>query len=244
MPLDGSDVSIQVMRVHVWLVVSLVLAHHPGIAAAEGREPESVPEVDATTGTSTIITQQKRERLIATDVVTARVYSTGGISGDALRVAFDVARAAFAAAAVEINWKICGLADCNTPPLPKEILIRFMQSRGRHIDTRCLGEALIDKQKGMGVLATVYVDRVRHLARNLEIDHSILLGRTMAHEIGHLLLATSTHGTSGLMREVWSREELLGDQADHWVLQPFEVAAIRKRLAPSRAGEQHAVAVF
>ena len=132
------------MRVHVWLFVCVVLSQLPSIAAAEGREPESVPEVDATTGTSTIITQQKRERLIATDVVTARVYSTGDISGDALRVALDVARAAFAAAAVEINWKICGLADCNTPPLPKEILIRFMQSRGRHIDTRCLGEALID----------------------------------------------------------------------------------------------------
>jgi hypothetical protein len=83
------------------------------------------------------------------------------------------------------------------------------------------------------------VDRVLNLARNLEIDHPLLLGRTIAHEIGHLLLATSTHGGSGLMREVWSREELLAGRADHWTLQPFDAAAIRKRLAQSRSSEQH-----
>ena len=232
------------MRVRVWLLVCVVLLQHPSIAAAEGREPESVPGVDTVPGHSTIVTQQKRERLTATDVVTARVYRTGDISGDALRVALDVAQSLFVAASVEIHWKICGPPDCNTPPAPKEIVIRFMQSRGRHVDTRCLGEALIDKQKEIGVLATVYVDRVLGLARNLQIDHSILLGRTIAHEIGHLLLATSTHGVTGLMREVWSREELLGDQADHWALQPVEIAAIRKRLAPSHEGEQHIVATF
>ena len=227
------------MRVHVWLaVVSLVLAQHPGIAAAEGREPDPVPEVESIPRNPTIVPPAKREPLNAPHIVTARVYSTSEVGADALRVALDVAQSAFVPASVEINWKICRPGECNTPPSQGELLIRFMQSRGRHVDIRCLGEALIDKQKGIGVLATVYVDRVLHLARNLELDQSILLGRTIAHEIGHLLLGTSTHGELGLMREVWSREELIGDQADHWILQPFENAALRKRISVSRQGEQ------
>ena len=95
---------------------------------------------------------------------------------------------------------------------------------GASRDTRCLGDALIDAQKGTGVLATVYIDRVLDLARHLDINHPTLLGRTIAHEIGHLLLATNTHSTSGLMRELWSPEELLASRADDWVLRPFEVS--------------------
>jgi hypothetical protein len=163
--------------------------------------------------------------------VTARVYVSPDLPGEALRAALDVARSAFAAASVDITWKVCGPSECNTPPSPTELLVRFVDSHGRSLDTRCLGEALIDMQKRTGVMATVFLDRVLHLARTLEIDHRILLGRTIAHEIGHLLLATSAHGESGLMRELWSREELIGGRPDDWVLHAFEAAVIRQRLA-------------
>jgi hypothetical protein len=89
---------------------------------------------------------------------------------------------------------------------------------------------VIDAKNGIGVLATVYVDRVLNLVRRLDIDQRTLLGRTIAHEIGHLLLATNRHSTSGLMRELWSPEELLASRADDWALRPFEAAAIRQRL--------------
>ena len=227
------------MRFHAWLVVVwIALSHHPSVVSAEGAPPETVPDIAATNGHS-IVPQIQRDRLVTREVVTARVYRSPDLDGDALRAALEVAQTVFVAASVEIIWKICGPAECNTPPLPAEILVRFLHSQGRHLDTRCLGEALIDMQKRTGVMATVYIDRVLHLARDLEIEQRILLGRTIAHEIGHLLLATSTHGASGLMREVWSREELLAGRADHWILQPFEAAAIRKRLALSRSSEQH-----
>ncbi len=103
---------------------------------------------------------------------------------------------------------------------------------GRHGDHR-LGDALIDPQKRTGVLATVYVNRTMRLARDLEIDHYKLLGRAVAHEIGHLLLATNAHAASGLMREIWSRDELLRTRRDDWVLHPFDAAAILRRLASS-----------
>jgi hypothetical protein len=164
------------------------------------------------------------------------VYTSPDISAGALRAALGTAEAAFLPASVAITWKICRPSECNTAPSPTELIVRFLHSRGRRLDTGCLGEALIDVQKQAGVLATVYVDRVFDLARGLDIDDHILLGRTIAHEIGHLLLATNTHSVSGLMREMWTREELLGGRAHDWALQPFEAALIRQRLASTREG--------
>ena len=76
---------------------------------------------------------------------------------------------------------------------------RARADRRRHADPRSHAD---------GVLATVFVDRTRGLAGDLRIDHDALLGRTIAHELGHLLLATTAHAKVGLMREAWSREEL------------------------------------
>ena len=84
-------------------------------------------------------------------------------------------------------------------------------------DPRVLGHALIDSRTRTGVLATVFIDRTRRVAGDLGLDHRVLLGRAIAHELGHLLLATPTHGSAGLMREVWSRDELLGTHRDDWI---------------------------
>jgi hypothetical protein len=238
---DRSDASILAMRITRWLIVVLVVvfSRHLSVVAADGpvdgAPPDTGPAADAVHSRPPIGTDTLRGQRTASEVVIARVYHSSEVTSDALRAALDVAEAAFAEAAVGIIWKICGLGECNTAPAPTELIVRLLHSRGRRLGTGCLGEALIDTQRRIGVLATVYVDRVLHLARTLDIDRQILLGRTIAHEIGHLLLATNTHAVSGLMREFWSREELLGRRADDWALQPFEVALIRQRLALTRA---------
>jgi hypothetical protein len=93
-----------------------------------------------------------------------------------------------------------------------------------------LGQALIDSRTRTGVLATVFIDRTRRLAGALGIDYRVLLGRAIAHELAHLMLGTSTHG-SGLMREIWLHDELLGTRGTDWVLDPGDAAVIRDRLA-------------
>ena len=166
------------------------------------------------------------------------MYRSPEVTGDVLEAALKVAEATFAAASVNVVWKVCGPSECNIPPAATERLVRLVRApQGASLDARCLGDALIDARKGIGVLATVYIDRVVDLARHLDINHATLLGRTIAHEIGHLLLATNTHSTSGLMRELWSPEELLTSKADDWALRPLEAAAIRKRLSTSRSDD-------
>ena len=223
------------MRVNVWLVAVFVslIAHHLIAVPAAGGPLETVP-VTTSIHEDAVVLDPPTPQLPRP--VNVRVYKSPEVTSDVLRAALNVAETTFAAASVAVVWKVCGPGECQTPPSAAERLVRLVRSpKGASHDTRCLGDALIDAQKGTGVLATVYVDRVLDLVRRLDIDHPTLLGRTIAHEIGHLLLATNSHGTSGLMRELWSSEELLASHANDWALRPGEVAAIRQRLTVSRA---------
>ena len=88
-------------------------------------------------------------------------------------------------------------------------MVRLVRSPkdGRPED-ESLGTALVDPATGTGVLATVYVDRVERLARGSNGDLGTLLGRAMAHEIGHLLMGRAAHAVRGLMRPRWTRAEV------------------------------------
>lgn len=216
------------MRVRLWLVVVFLVSRHVGIAVAGDEPRDLMPGSEAATGDPAVVdTPLTLDRAKAR--VTVRVYSSTKIAADAQRAALDVAQATFAAASVQILWKMCTKVACDTPLSATELVVRMVQlpegSGDRH-----LGDALIDPQKRTGVLATVYVNRTLQLARELEIDHHQLLGRAVAHEIGHLLLATNTHAASGLMREIWSRDELLQTRREDWVLHPLDAVAILRRL--------------
>jgi hypothetical protein len=211
-----------------------ILSRQLGADAAEGAP------IAATAVSEDIHRRQKpdtlRSSLAAQEHVTVRVYDAVNLAADGLRAALDVAQVTFHAASVDVVWTNCGPGQCDTPPSPAELILRFVRSpEGARRESHCLGDALIDAQKGAGVLATVYVDRIRQLSSQLHIDDRTLLGRTIAHEIGHLLLATNTHGPSGLMREMWSPKELRRARPDDWTLHSAEVTAIHERLALSRS---------
>lgn len=220
------------MRANVWLVVLFAGVFAPNvITLAEGGPFETAPVTPSMHEDAVVLDPPTPQLPRPAGAVNVRVYKSPEISSEVLNVALQVAEATFAAAAVNVVWKVCGPSECQTPPTPAERLVRLVRSpKGANHDSRCLGDALIDAQKGTGVLATVYVDRVLDLVHRLGIDHPTLLGRTIAHEIGHLLLATTSHGASGLMRELWSPAELMTSRADDWALRPVEIAAIRHRL--------------
>ncbi len=48
--------------------------------------------------------------------------------------------------------------------------------------------------------ATVLYDRVEIVARHYHVKRQILLGYTIAHELGHLLLPPHSHSVTGVMR--------------------------------------------
>jgi hypothetical protein len=94
-----------------------------------------------------------------------------------------------------------------------------------------LGCALIDLQHKAGTLATVYPDRINAVASRTGVDAGTLLGRAVAHEIGHLLLGTTDHSAVGLMRAFWSDRELQRGLTADWTFAPDDVARIGRGLA-------------
>jgi len=175
--------------------------------------------------------------------VTVRVYdATGTPTADRQR-ALDVASAIVAATSIGIVWMVCDEAagprpsgrqetrPCPSPLRRGELALRIVRSpAGTGRDAILpLGEALIDMRLGEGVLATVYADRVASIAAQTGVNEGVLLGRAIAHELGHLLLATNTHAPEGLMRALWSRVELRRLRTSDWAFRRDEIAAISAR---------------
>jgi hypothetical protein len=209
------------MRAPLWLVLVSVLVVAPAI---EGAPPE--PNIDET-----------RVDISANTRVAVHVYTQGtDLSAEDERLALNVARDVFATASVDVAWTMCEPGTCLKPSAEALKLRIVLSPDHSQVNSGVLGHALIDSRVHSGVLATIFLDRTQRLANDLGIDHRVLLGRAIAHELAHLLLGTSTHGV-GLMREVWSHDELLGTRRDDWLLTPLDAAIIRERLV-RRGGER------
>jgi hypothetical protein len=169
---------------------------------------------------------------LVTDVP-VRVYETAGLDASLKAAALAVADRTLAAASVGVSWKQCPRAStappCEAPPVG-ELVVRIVHSTVEPRDRLPLGDAYVDTGARSGVLATVYFDRVARVAGAAGTDVRALLGYAIAHELGHLLLASSTHGHRGLMRPIWLAEELCRGRLADWNFTDREIAIIRSRL--------------
>jgi hypothetical protein len=184
------------------------------------------------------------------DSLIIRIYDNAGILAADRATAILRAREILSRAGLDIEWRDCTTrggqspAPCVTPPANGDLLVRLARAAGhdttpKQLDTRfairALGNSLIDASTGSGTLATVFVDRVESVAQQAKADRWTMMGRVMAHEIGHLLLGTSTHGDSGLMREVWTLAEMTRNRAQDWMFSRAQRDTLRDaRLAGRR----------
>ena len=80
-------------------------------------------------------------------------------------------------------------------------------------------------------LANVFYDRVNSFSQGESAPVPVLLGRAMAHEIGHLLLGTHSHSSIGIMRPFWSGQDLRLDASPYLVFTPDQSRQMKTRLA-------------
>ena len=92
-----------------------------------------------------------------------------------------------------------------------------------------LGFTYLDRSPSRSWLATVFGDRIIALADRTRLPREVLIGRAMAHELGHVLLETSAHATHGFMQPVWSDAILLQARPSDWLFTPREAAQMRAR---------------
>ncbi len=169
--------------------------------------------------------------------VVVRLYAVGAVP-PASPLALSVASTILGDADVHVTWTSCVSGRhtqpaCDSPVTSTDLLLRMIRCNDdANSHSPVLGYALIDRQQHSGALATVYVDRVASLARESGVDESLLLGRAIAHEIGHLLMGTNQHSTAGVMRARWSRHDLQRDSPDQWRFTRAEMMAMRELAGP------------
>jgi len=94
-----------------------------------------------------------------------------------------------------------------------------------------MGTSLINHDSRAGALTTVDAALVLNIARGSGVDFGTLLGRAIAHEMGHLLLGHSQHSRDGLMRAIWSQDEIRGIRTAGWQFSAAEAVEMRQGLA-------------
>jgi len=150
--------------------------------------------------------------------LTIRLYDYAGIAPATLERARHAARRVLLDAGIDAGWE-----QCRTSNSEARRDASCVQDAGAHvIQLRIHPKEMAKKltkrgielgysiplEQGYGIIAGVYWDRTATVARERGLDLHVLLGHTMAHEVGHLLLGSNSHAARGITRPNWGDREV------------------------------------
>ena len=145
------------------------------------------------------------------DRITVRIWDRVQIDAGILDGAKQVTEKLFDPLRIEIRWVDC-LADptpqnqrCISPAGPNDISVRIHRrpSKDRQQSgQKIAGVALPSPLNGGSGFIQVFFERLEEISQNRkgEAPLGLLLGLTIAHEVGHLLLPGKQHSVSGIMQ--------------------------------------------
>ena len=173
-------------------------------------------------------------------VLTVRIYNTSGIPTPELVAGRRAAESILRDIGLDVIFRHCGRAVSAADPIdpcdeslqPSEVVVRVLNapafSTTLHADA--YGVTYVVRETNRGWLATVFADRIGQAASRVGVEPGTLLGRVMAHEVGHLLLGSHYHGEAGLMLAEWP-DALLARNGDAWRFSRLEAAMMHRVLA-------------
>jgi len=136
------------------------------------------------------------------------VLDSVGISPVVMHRTEDEAARIFRTAGIQVQWVNCqkkGESEsCHHSPLADEFMLHIVH-HGKTRTDLVFGEAFLGED-GSGKYADVFFDRIQDASNPTELDTAQLLGAVVAHEVGHLLLGSRAHSSSGIMQPVWEKE--------------------------------------
>jgi len=177
-----------------WLELALVLGLS---SAAYLALPEAISAGEPSTGAAI--------RIRVTNYTQASDSLLGGAEREANRI--------FAQARLAVVWRNCPIGPakpvepdpCHDAPEPTDIVLRILSApTDRQFQDNVFGFAVHP------LLASVYYDRVllRAVRDTAQFEVHLILGAVMAHEIGHLLIGSNAHSSSGVMQASWERKQI------------------------------------
>lgn len=176
-----------------------------------------------------------------------RVYDTTDTPSSLRTTAIRTASEIVAEAGIAVEWRDCTSAStesgCQDVRPGRDLIVRIMPEvtpgasfRGSALQLRTvpggslqLGVAVINPVTLSGEMATIFHEQVRAVAKRSGVDDAELLGRAVAHEVGHLLLRVREHSPTGIMRGAWSLEELTTNRPEDWQFAPTDRERIQLR---------------
>lgn len=166
--------------------------------------------------------------------IVIRVVDNFGIPAASILRSETEAQAILQRVGLDVSWVDCSqhseaeVADCQRPLGRDELIVRLVASRAKPGSRSVvMGYSVVDPTARHACFATVSVDRVESVASAAGVDAGPLLGRAIAHEVGHLLLNTTRHSAAGLMRALWTRVELQRDESADWQFGQGEAQLMR-----------------
>jgi hypothetical protein len=159
----------------------------------------------------------RQSAALAGYTITVRVYDYVRLDRRILSTAEAEVGGILEKAGVSVRWVDCPtshavLADfpeCQTPPRFNDYFLSILSSQmtatqGNYEDA--MGAA--DDSELGSRRAAIFFNRIDSHAGGDQAPADVLMGRVMAHEIGHLLLGPNAHSRSGIMKAAWSAREL------------------------------------
>jgi len=146
-------------------------------------------------------------------------YDFAHIGSKTLTQTEQLATRIFALAKVDAQWTSGSLADVRTlmndfsatpsgrcaAPLPAVLKVQIFSLAPNGFPLQGLGYSL--PCAGQGVQVTIFSDRVEAVSRTTLTSFYRVLAYALAHELGHVLLRSSVHEQSGLMKGIWTKAD-------------------------------------
>lgn len=169
--------------------------------------------------------------------LTVRAYNTARIPQAELSVARITAIEILRDTGLAVTFRQCGRGGSADGPIDAcdetlksfEVVVRIIDAPAFNatLEPDAYGVTYIVNETNRGWLATVFSDRIHTAAARVDVDAGTLIGRVMAHELGHLLLGRDYHGPIGVMQASWS-DAMLTRPNDAWRFTMPEAARMRQ----------------
>lgn len=172
--------------------------------------------------------------------LTVRIYNSAHLPTEEVRAARRIAEPILRDTGMAVTFRSCGARDaaglvtddCADRLKPSEVVVRIINAPAFNttLHPYAYGVTYVADATHRGWLATVFADRVAVAAERVEQEPGAVLGRVLAHEVGHLFLGSGYHGDTGVMRASWSDELLQHQDEVEWRFSMREADAIQRAL--------------
>jgi hypothetical protein len=175
--------------------------------------------------------------------MTVLVYNYAQVSPPLVTRAQEIATMIFEQAGIDTTWLLCPVVQadlkkyptCDQTPRVTDFALRLlpasMVEKLPDSDNEAIGFAQRCPIDERGCVVNVFYSTVDQLTSEVGAREERILAHVMAHELGHLLLGPNAHSPSGIMRGIWSRDDLRFISWSNLLFTPRQSDKLRANIA-------------